>query len=357
MDSQTEQAEQPPHQTRLPEHKYPVLSLPNEIVSEIFIQCIPPYPVCPPLRGPSSPTSLTYICRKWRDIALTTPQLWRAITFGDYRTPPVWLERSGSCPLSICWMESNDRETWLPLNPNSLAVLLLHRERWEYVNLTFGNRLKLVLLEGPMALLAELSLRMEFGFDQYGPTHAKACEFPRLRTLSLDSFRVIHMGDWLPWTQLTSLTLANMNPSAYRSALQSAVNLIHLKTIDCNHDDEDRLPDITLPRLETLIMIDSEGYIIQTLGAFIVPSLHTLQLPGSFLDNDPIDAFASFVSKSGCRLRKVLVTGGLWGDSKSAFRLRFPEIPQIAFNSQYEWFARQDGDEDDHSSDSDSESE
>ncbi|KAJ7639452.1 hypothetical protein FB45DRAFT_725271, partial [Roridomyces roridus] len=82
--------------------------LPNEIVSEIFIQCLPPYPICPPFRGLSSPTCLTHICRKWRDIALTTPQLWRAIPFpasGDYKTPQAWLERSGSCPLSIFWRE------------------------------------------------------------------------------------------------------------------------------------------------------------------------------------------------------------------------------------------------------------
>ncbi|KAJ7882301.1 hypothetical protein B0H13DRAFT_1629544, partial [Mycena leptocephala] len=63
-------------QERLDSYKYPVLRLPNEIVSEIFTHFLPIYPLCPPVAGLLSPTVLTHICRKWREIALTTPDLW-----------------------------------------------------------------------------------------------------------------------------------------------------------------------------------------------------------------------------------------------------------------------------------------
>ncbi|KAJ6560151.1 hypothetical protein B0H19DRAFT_945240, partial [Mycena capillaripes] len=66
-------------QERLNSFKYPVLTLPAEIISEIFVHFLPIYPSCPPLTGFLSPTLLTQICRKWRHIALTTPALWRAI--------------------------------------------------------------------------------------------------------------------------------------------------------------------------------------------------------------------------------------------------------------------------------------
>ncbi|KAJ6483087.1 hypothetical protein C8R45DRAFT_787134, partial [Mycena sanguinolenta] len=69
-------AEQKVVQERLDSYKYPVLTLPNEMVSEIFIHCMPPYPQCPPLSGALSPTSLAHICRKWRAVALATPELW-----------------------------------------------------------------------------------------------------------------------------------------------------------------------------------------------------------------------------------------------------------------------------------------
>ncbi|KAJ7186622.1 hypothetical protein C8R46DRAFT_879741 [Mycena filopes] len=71
-------------QARLDAFKYPVLTLPVDIVSEIFTQFLPAYPLCPPLIGFSSPTLMTYICRLWREIALSTPTLWRR---SAYRSP------------------------------------------------------------------------------------------------------------------------------------------------------------------------------------------------------------------------------------------------------------------------------
>ncbi|KAJ6481847.1 hypothetical protein C8R45DRAFT_313381 [Mycena sanguinolenta] len=75
-------AEQDIAQQRIDSFKYyPVLTLPNEIISEIFLHFLPAYPAYPPLFGTPSPTSLTQICRKWRGLALATPGLWRAIEF------------------------------------------------------------------------------------------------------------------------------------------------------------------------------------------------------------------------------------------------------------------------------------
>jgi hypothetical protein len=69
---------------RLNSYKYPVLTLPNEIISEIFIHLLPPCPLCPPITAIFSPTHLTHICRRWLEIALGTPELWRVISiFGN----------------------------------------------------------------------------------------------------------------------------------------------------------------------------------------------------------------------------------------------------------------------------------
>ncbi|KAJ6577973.1 hypothetical protein B0H19DRAFT_1122031 [Mycena capillaripes] len=62
-------------QERLDSYTYPVLTLPNEIISEIFIHFLPTYPFCPPLTGVLSPTILTHIFRRLREIALGTPVL------------------------------------------------------------------------------------------------------------------------------------------------------------------------------------------------------------------------------------------------------------------------------------------
>ncbi|KAJ7473247.1 hypothetical protein FB451DRAFT_1133777 [Mycena latifolia] len=99
-------------QERLDSYAYPVLTLPNETVSEIFVRFLPVYPLCPPQTGLLSPTVLTHICRKWREIALATPALWRAISIVDDidsdRTDgrqlhilESWLNRSGCLPLAV----------------------------------------------------------------------------------------------------------------------------------------------------------------------------------------------------------------------------------------------------------------
>ncbi|KAJ7641254.1 hypothetical protein FB45DRAFT_785265, partial [Roridomyces roridus] len=92
-------------------HSSVVFTLPNELISEIFCHFIPEYPLCPPHMGLSSPTVLTHICRRWRQIALGTPELWRAISLLDPGIEQVqepdpgavefWLQHSGCLPLSL----------------------------------------------------------------------------------------------------------------------------------------------------------------------------------------------------------------------------------------------------------------
>jgi hypothetical protein len=127
-------------QERLDSYTYPVLTLPNEIMSEIFLQFLPVYPHCPPLTGSLSPTFLTKICHQWRDVALTTPELWRAIRLSGNTIPSerqshianIWLIRSGNCPLSIHindWIHTSKMVSAL------ISALAVHRARWDYLRL------------------------------------------------------------------------------------------------------------------------------------------------------------------------------------------------------------------------------
>ncbi|KAJ6524270.1 hypothetical protein DFH09DRAFT_818453, partial [Mycena vulgaris] len=68
--------EKTPLQEQLNSYAYPVLNLPNEIVSEIFTHFIPVYPESPPLVGIFSPLMLGQICHTWREMAVSTSSLW-----------------------------------------------------------------------------------------------------------------------------------------------------------------------------------------------------------------------------------------------------------------------------------------
>ncbi|KAJ7756267.1 hypothetical protein B0H16DRAFT_1214680, partial [Mycena metata] len=89
-----------------------IQTLPPEIMAEIFVNFLPPYPQFPPLAGLLSPLLLCRICQRWRAIALSTPALWRAIRLADesdeeavhghqFEVMTTWLARSGRCPLSL----------------------------------------------------------------------------------------------------------------------------------------------------------------------------------------------------------------------------------------------------------------
>ncbi|KAJ7649873.1 hypothetical protein FB45DRAFT_1075650, partial [Roridomyces roridus] len=94
-------------------NKYPILTLPAEITSEILIHFLPKDREFIPPVGCQSPSFLLRICRQWRDAALATPPLWSSIDLqldGTTRESVIkqqlklletWLQRSGSFPLSI----------------------------------------------------------------------------------------------------------------------------------------------------------------------------------------------------------------------------------------------------------------
>ncbi|KAJ7841425.1 hypothetical protein B0H13DRAFT_2365780 [Mycena leptocephala] len=260
-------AELPAEKTHVQERStYPVLTLPNEIVSEIFIHFLPLRPLCPPLTGLLSPTTLTQICRQWREVAQATPELWRAIPFSDNRTPleaqlhicDIWLSRSRGYPLSI---------------------RINRPARWEDFTLhisvsSFPN------LDGPMPLLRFLDVAL---FDSH---FFEFHEAPLLRTACLDG--VAASCGTLPWLQLTCLTLRYISVRECASVLQKTTNLVHC-TLSVSGTSTGH-PDIVLPSLESLTF-DRNGYMPATryLTTFIVPALRSLEVPERSLGPNPIN--------------------------------------------------------------------
>ncbi|KAJ7641211.1 hypothetical protein FB45DRAFT_1124778 [Roridomyces roridus] len=317
------QLEREPCKLRLDSYRYPVLTLPNEITSEIFLHCLPRYPDCLPL---DEPTSLTHICHKWRAIALATPKLWRGLAIDEANNRggvvQTWLDRSGSCPLSI------SLECVTPTAGSlseTLIAMLLYRERWQHVQLQLRAE-EVALIEGPMPLLESLCLTI----DKWYYTHpvTSAAGFPRLRSVTLDD---ADHGNWLPLSQLTTLTLNDVHQTNYLPLLRDAVNLVHLYLIQCTRLGSTS-NDITLVRLETLVMLDCLGE--QTLDLLTLPALRGLQWSGELEDEDPIRTLTSLVLRSGCKLQQVLLTGTC-DVTEESLQVAFPSIPKITYESEY----------------------
>ncbi|KAJ6578037.1 hypothetical protein B0H19DRAFT_574111 [Mycena capillaripes] len=315
-------------QDRLDSYKYPVLTLPNEIVSEIFIHFLPNYPYAPPLIGILSPNILTQICGKWREIALGTSALWRAVAALSSGVQThlidIWLKRSRCSPLSL-QVDVGDAE----VNTEVLAAVVPHHSRWEHLILRISPPL-LPVIEGPTPLLRHLSLTIE-----PNPDAVDAITFsdaPLLRTVRLNDYAAAKVI--LPCAQLTTLILFHVYPDECVPILQQTSNLIHceLDMLKGIVTSDQAGPNLMLPYLESLTLTAPlHDRVTDFLGTFIVPALCALEIPESFLEPGPIDSLAAFVSKSGCRLEEVHITGKRSVPERS-YHETFPSIPKFSFS-------------------------
>ncbi|KAJ7799746.1 hypothetical protein B0H14DRAFT_2315917, partial [Mycena olivaceomarginata] len=264
-------------QERLDSIKYPLLTLPNEVTIDIFTHFPPVYPLCPPLVGNLSPTTLTHVCRKWREIALAIPILWRALGFSSNsdrsqqcRIRDIWLSRSGSQPLSLS-IDDCPAKTGSSFLPDLLSHRS-HQARWEHLELVSHQRL-LPHIEGELPLLRHLHL------DSIRPIVCTVHphDAPLLRTVVIACRFTTKIA--LPWRQLTSLTLRYDQSSRYAEILRQASNLVHCELF-IQFRSTPNGPVITLPHLESLILVQEEyaSGLPELLSIFIVPALRSLEV-------------------------------------------------------------------------------
>ncbi|KAJ7188827.1 hypothetical protein C8R46DRAFT_30773 [Mycena filopes] len=329
-------------QARLDAFRYPVLTLPTEIISEIFTQFLPPYPLCPPLVGLSSPALLTRVCRRWRKIALGTPALWKAVdlhlddggivVYAQVHMANIWSERSRSRPMSMqIRSEYHDSEV-----SSLIETVVFHRARWEHLSMALERIPKkrdLRDLSGPMPLLRSLLFKVEeLGSSSVAVSWLDA---PLLRSATLDDVtaKVVR----LPWSQLTSLTLSRMFPDECTQVLQRTPYLVHCSLALMDEGQVDAGAQVSLSHLRSLTMPEWEedypatGY----LETFVVPALSRLEVPESFLGVDPIGCLRSFIQNSGCKLQNVVITGDDVAFINS-YQSAFPSIPNFSFRRYHE---------------------
>ncbi|KAJ6474399.1 hypothetical protein C8R47DRAFT_708622 [Mycena vitilis] len=320
------QTEKASAQERLASYRYPILTLPNELTSEILIHFMPVYPLCPPLKGLLSPTLLSQICRRWREVALGTPALWKALSLVDKAESlekkdqilHLWLSRSRSCPLSVAFDHERGDAS------EAVVAVASHRQRWEHAALYISPS-HIPIVVGAMPLLRHLDLEIDTSPGTFTLSELL------LRTVILNDNAALSIV--LPWVQLTSLTLPAVFPSECTPVLQRTPNLIYCNLgLAYDAGDARRQPDITLPHLESFVLEGSVS-VDRYLETFITPALTSLTIWDSFLRVDAIADFKSFITKSACSLQKVFI---MKADlPKATYRNAFPSI-QFTFDDDDE---------------------
>ncbi|KAF7308976.1 F-box domain-containing protein [Mycena kentingensis (nom. inval.)] len=292
----------------------PILSLPPELLAEIFCSFIPLYPETPRPNEPDSPLHLTAVCRTWRQVSCTTPALWRAVAMrapdgevsGSYphlRILNTFLQRSGACPLALRLFGQPSGQLEELIN-----AILLHRPRWEYVRVNVDEVTlpRVVSLGAPMSLLKSLGLVIYASAQPQVPPEA----VPNLTSLYLWDPAPDTGADAFPWRQLTRLRLRNVSLRQCVEILPLAVDLRFL-CLKVSGDDTwpgGRKPTFVFPRLEVLILEAAEidGYTL--LARFTLPALRRLQIEGTWIETEQLLNVPLLIARSKCALEQLRIS-------------------------------------------------
>ncbi|KAK7017592.1 F-box domain-containing protein [Favolaschia claudopus] len=314
---------------RLDAYKYPVLTLANEVIAEIFVHFIPEYPACPPLAGLQSPILLTHICRLWREIAHSTPKLWRAVSLSSrdsFSLDPnnIWLSRAGCFPLAI---RMNEIDEYNVVEPSLVAAILTHRLRCEYLELRLDDHVpSLPHIEGDFPLLKHLDLELELEPDD----KIEFSSVPMLRSAMLE----VYAARWvvLPWSQLTTLALHTITPENCVPILEKVTNLSEC-SLDLYIGNENYIadPHIMLPHLKSL-KANGDGSMNTLLDSFTLPLLSKLDVCEKLLGPNPISPLTTFISRSECKLQCLRISCMQAGSA--TYSAAFPSIQELIFETE-----------------------
>ncbi|KAJ7694495.1 hypothetical protein B0H16DRAFT_1904269 [Mycena metata] len=329
-------AEQETLQEHLDAYTYPVLTLPPEIVSEIFVRFLPVYPERAPQKGLLSPITLGQICRLWREMAFSTPRLWRTFTIflrlgdsvqnydADHPRIETSLQRSGSCPLSV-------QLEYMRSDTSSLFRLIIaHRARWEHLKLFVSVR-NLPAIIGPFPLLCTLTTNVwvpRAHDETYRPPTFHTA--PLLRRVAISNYKDIFLG-MLPWSQLTVLVIKSIEINPCIRVLTLAPLLVYCDLTFSRHgegDTENNMPShIGLAHMKHL-KLRGPRQLLNPLSVLTLPALQRLHVDEASLQPDPIATLRFLLSR--------------WGSSPQEIRIGLPALrvhlystalPSIVFSS------------------------
>ncbi|KAF7317820.1 F-box domain-containing protein [Mycena kentingensis (nom. inval.)] len=327
---------------------YPVLTIPNEIISEIFLQYIPTgiYPGRCLLRGDhSSPMTLAQVCRRWRAISHGTPTLWRALDLQDFNIPRraasvgaqlsatrSWLQRAAALPLSLAFLASQ---------PQLLQILEPHSARWEHILISKFSAWLLL----PTQLPSLRSLNLNIYHDRLKNQDSERwLGRPRIVAQHLcvaflrDVFDSSILG-YLPWAQLQYLYLHTVTIPIAATVLREAGRL-HQCRLGLQEGRDEAVPvaPISLPHLDLLVVEfgDPDSDLHEFLRSLRLPNLKRLYIHGDISERleDHVPGLTAIVGNMGCRLEQLcIVTVSTAVEDK--YRAEFAHIPLLQLRNDY----------------------
>ncbi|KAJ7479409.1 hypothetical protein B0H11DRAFT_2027357 [Mycena galericulata] len=296
---------------------FPMSRVPPEIISEIFLHCLP-FEEAEPLPS-EAPLLLCQISSQWREIALSTPGLWSEISLLDPRSQGIcllldtWLSRARRCPLSISikWRKPGlsgvlSAAVWSAIEPFSHQL--------QRLSLTgcFRKFIHFPLIQHRLPSLKSLTmtnlgLMASDDGDRVLNDITVFNEAPLLDTVSLHGDGC--MGIPLPWVHMKVIMLSALPIDICLQCMKRAFNMTR-----CTLFRPSRLAApyqlAAIPALEHLYLLClMEGWQDGILLAAL--TLPALRMLGVSVRADDRTNFISFLTRSNAQLRFLRLTTDL----------------------------------------------
>ncbi|KAJ7496529.1 hypothetical protein FB451DRAFT_1359150 [Mycena latifolia] len=222
-----------------------ILSLPDDVMSRIFVHCLPDTPSEP--NASMAPMLFGAVCHEWRDVSRGAPALWSVVRadFTDGKKAGFeqlvreWLGRSGSSPLTLiltfdwlyhCCTSRSHFPGAVPqkFRPSVVDAMIARSSQWQNIELSLMAPCAAVRFEQSfhtishrLPKLENFRLRMSNEF----PTRLNKDVFhtPALRVLDLAA---VSPSSFLSWNNLTTFSAENFPPNDIVDVLRRAPRLV-----------------------------------------------------------------------------------------------------------------------------------
>jgi hypothetical protein len=321
----------------------PIGRLPNELMVEIFLLCLPDCEdfrhssrPSPTYQAQDAPLLLCSVCHSWRQLAITTCSLWSTIIYrasdrdSKLQLLRLWLSRSGLSPIVVHIEIPSSTygnvfvQRLLPLTMSrDVKMLLPSIGRWrELVMQGDGDRLLPLISVFPSESLTALAaLEVDCGSesDKISPLWSAIPRSAPLRSLKLSRCSAIPAALQTDPCLVTHIELRGVSVLSLDSYLQPLRVFPNLRDVNLYSGYGTRsahvLRDpIHLPTVVSFQLKMSRKILEAFLTRTSAPALRNLCIEfGSSLDQGrrvfPVASFMDFLSGSSPPLRKLIIRG------------------------------------------------
>ncbi|KAF7332471.1 F-box domain-containing protein [Mycena kentingensis (nom. inval.)] len=281
---------------------FPILTLPPEIASEIFVHCIPEKPSLPSTKN--VPFILLRVCKAWNRIAMSTPALW-----AKFQLRLSYYAVSQGTTLTKTFESMARRAAQIPLNVVISAhysvfaaseafwhTFCAHAHRLQRLEITYVavEVAAIISTRAPaFPVLAHLSL---LGGERETEEHTSLAIFrdaPLLRSVALSCIDLSTV--LLPFNNITNLVAGDYHLDEIMDVLRALPNLLVLRYTQFEEVDHDQPPPVDLVHAELchVYLTESDEEQCSILKYLTLPKLEILVFEATdpALDAEDLDAF------------------------------------------------------------------